>query len=111
MGFYRGTVLRLDLTRLHASTEPLNAEWARLFVGGKGLLLRYLFDELPPGADALSPENPLILATGPFAGTVAATCSRLVFFAMGIVADVRQRPHEGKAKCHRRTTHRRRADC
>ena len=77
MGFYCGTVLRLDLTRLHASTEPLNAEWARLFVGGKGLLLRYLFDELPPGADALSPENPLILATGPFAGTVAATCSRL----------------------------------
>ena len=77
MDFYRGSVLRLDLTRLRASTEPLNEEWARLFVGGKGLLLRYLFDELPPGADALSPENPLILATGPFAGTVAATCSRL----------------------------------
>ena len=77
MTFYTGTVLRLDLTRLRASKEPLNEEWARLFVGGKGLLLRYLFDELPAGADALSPENPLILASGPFAGTVAATCSRL----------------------------------
>ena len=77
MTFYTGTVLRLDLTRLRASTEPLSEEWARLFVGGKGLLLRYLFDELPTGADALSPENPLILASGPFAGTVAATCSRL----------------------------------
>jgi aldehyde:ferredoxin oxidoreductase len=77
MAFYTGIVLRLDLTRLRASTEPLNEEWARLFVGGKGLLLRYLFDELPQGADALSPENPLILATGPFAGTLAATCSRL----------------------------------
>jgi aldehyde:ferredoxin oxidoreductase len=46
-------------------------------VGGKGLLLRYLFEELQPGIDALAPGNPLILATGPFAGTAAATCSRL----------------------------------
>ncbi|MCX6364120.1 MAG: aldehyde ferredoxin oxidoreductase family protein [Actinobacteria bacterium] len=77
MAFYSGNVLRLDLTALRASVEPLNAEWARLFVGGKGLLLRYLFEELAPGTDALAPENPLILATGPFAGTLAATCSRL----------------------------------
>ncbi|HZK60071.1 MAG TPA: aldehyde ferredoxin oxidoreductase N-terminal domain-containing protein [Cryobacterium sp.] len=77
MDFYTGNVLRLDLTGLHASVEPLDAEWARLFVGGKGLLLRSLFEELAPGADALAPENPLILATGPFAGTLAATCSRL----------------------------------
>ena len=77
MDFYTGNVLRLDLTGLRASVEPLDAEWARLFVGGKGLLLRYLFDELAPGTDPLAPENPLILATGPFAGTLAATCSRL----------------------------------
>ena len=77
MDFYAGRVLRLDLTALRASVEPLDPEWARLFVGGKGLLLRHLFEELPPGTDALAPENPLILATGPFAGTLAATCSRL----------------------------------
>jgi len=77
MDFYTGNVLRLDLTCLRATVERLSEEWARLFVGGKGLLLRYLFEELPPGAGALSPENPLILATGPFAGTAAATCSRL----------------------------------
>ena len=46
-------------------------------MGGKGLLLRFLFEELAPGTDALAPDNPLILATGPFAGTPAATCSRL----------------------------------
>ena len=76
MDFYTGCVLRLDLTRLQASVEPLNMDWARLYVGGKGLLLRYLFQELPPGTEALAPENPLILATGPFAGTLTATCSR-----------------------------------
>ena len=77
MDFYSGQVLRLDLSNLRASVEPLDLEWARLYIGGKGLLLRYLFAELAPGTDALAPENPLILATGPFAGTAAATCSRL----------------------------------
>ncbi len=77
MDFYSGQVLRLDLSSLHASVEPLDLEWARLYIGGKGLLLRYLFAELAPGTEALAPENPLILATGPFAGTAVATCSRL----------------------------------
>lgn len=77
MQFYAGQVLRVDLTALRATMEPLDEDWARLFVGGKGLLLRHLFEELPAGADPLGPENPLILATGPFAGTAAATCSRL----------------------------------
>ena len=77
MDFYAGQVLRIDLTHLQSTVEPLDAEWARLYVGGKGLLLRYLFAELPSGCAALAPENPLILATGPFAGTLAATCSRL----------------------------------
>ena len=77
MDFYTGRVLRVDLTAQTATVETLDPEWARLYVGGKGLLLRYLFAELPAGADALSPENPLILASGPFAGTAVATCSRL----------------------------------
>jgi aldehyde:ferredoxin oxidoreductase len=75
--FYTGTVLRLDLTALTATVEPLPADWTRLYVGGKGLLLRYLFEELVPGTDPLSPANPLILVTGPFAGTAVPTCSRL----------------------------------
>lgn len=77
MDFYTGRILRVDLGRLEAAVEPLRQDWARLYLGGKGLLFRYLFDELKPGTDPLSAANPLILATGPFAGTTAA-CSRLV---------------------------------
>ena len=77
MDFYTGRVLRVDLSAQTTTVETLDPEWARLYVGGKGLLLRYLFSELPAGAAPLSPENPLILATGPFAGTAVATCSRL----------------------------------
>ncbi len=77
LAFYTGRILRIDLAELSATPESLEPDWARLYVGGKGLLLRYLFAELPSGCDPLTPANPLILATGPFAGTGAATCSRL----------------------------------
>ena len=78
MDFYAGTVLRVDLTRELVAAEPLKTEWAELYIGGKGLLLRYLYDELAPRVEALAPENPLIVFTGPFAGTTAPTCSRVV---------------------------------
>ena len=78
MEFYTGRLLRIDLTTGHSSVEPLRMDWAELYVGGKGLLYRYLFAELPDGVDPLSPDNPLMIFTGPFAGTTAPTCSRIV---------------------------------
>jgi aldehyde:ferredoxin oxidoreductase len=78
MDFYTRRVLRVDLTAGTATVEPLNADWARLYIGGKGLLFRYLLDEVEPGVDPWSPANPLIFMTGPFAGTTVSTCSRLV---------------------------------
>jgi len=76
--FYTGRVLRVDLTSGSSRVEPLNMDWARLYIGGKGLLFRYLLDEVAPGLDSFSPQNPLMFFTGPFAGTGVSTCSRLV---------------------------------
>ncbi len=78
MDFYKGSVLRVDMTSRTADVEPLNMEWARLYVGGKGLMLRYLWELTEPGMDPWSPENPLIVVPGPFAGTNVSTCSRVV---------------------------------
>jgi len=78
LDFYTGKLLRLDLTDHASSVEPLNMEWAEKYIGGKGLLLRYLWDEVPPKVDPWTPQNPLILMTGPFAGTNVSTSSRLV---------------------------------
>ena len=78
MDFYQGNVLRIDLSRSVTTVEPLNMEWARLYLGGKGLLFRYLLDEVKPGLDPTSPDNPLLFVTGPFAGTGVTTASRLV---------------------------------
>ena len=73
-----GKVLRVDLTNEKIATEPLNREWARKFMGGKGLAARYLFEELKPGVDPLSPENVLEVWTGPAVGTMVPLTSRYV---------------------------------
>ena len=73
-----GKVLRVDLTSEKTSTEPLNRDWAGRFIGGKGLAARYLFDELKPGTDPLSPENVLMIWTGPLVGTMVPLTSRFV---------------------------------
>ena len=78
MDFYQGKLLRIDLSAGTSAVEPLNMEWAQKYVGGKGLLLRYMWDEVPPNVDPWAPENPVILMTGPFAGTNVSTASRLV---------------------------------
>ena len=78
MDFYQGKVLRIDLSGGTSAVEPLNMEWARLYLGGKGLLLRYLWEEVAPGLDPWAPEAPIVLMTGPFAGTTVSTASRLV---------------------------------
>ncbi len=78
MDFYQGQVLRIDLSAGTSTVEPLNMEWAEKYIGGKGLLLRYLWDEVPPKVDPWAPESPVILMTGPFAGTSVSTASRLV---------------------------------
>jgi len=73
---YTGKVLRVDLTNEKTSVEPTNMEWAKRFIGGKGLGAKYLFEELPPGIDPLSPENILMIWTGPLVGTMVPLTSR-----------------------------------
>ena len=75
---YTGNVLRVDLTNEKISTEPIKREWTKLHIGGKGLGARYLFDELKPGVDPLSPENVLMIWTGPLVGTMVPLTSRYV---------------------------------
>ncbi|MBT6675320.1 MAG: aldehyde ferredoxin oxidoreductase, partial [Proteobacteria bacterium] len=69
-------ILRVNLTKGTCEPEPLNMEWAHLFLGQRGLATKYLAEEIDPKADALSPENKLIMATGPLTGTMASTGGR-----------------------------------
>ena len=66
---YQNKVLRIDLTKKGCSFEPLRMDFARKYVGSKGLAIRYMYEELEPGIDPLGPDNKLFLTTGPFTGT------------------------------------------
>ncbi len=76
-GGFTGVILRVDLTTRTSSTEPMPADVARDFIGGAGVGIKYLFDEVPAGADALGPENKLIFSSGPFTGTTIPCASRM----------------------------------
>ena len=67
---YAGRILHVDLTTGKTYTEPLNEEYAKKYIGGIGLGMRLWLDNSKAGVDPFSPENPLVLATGPTSGTV-----------------------------------------
>ncbi len=67
---YAGRILHVDLTTGKTHVEPLNEEYAKKYIGGIGLGMRLWLDHSKPGVEPFSPENPLILATGPISGTV-----------------------------------------
>lgn len=67
---YAGRVLHVDLTTGKTNVEPLNEDYAKKYIGGIGLGIRMWLDHSKPKVDPLSPENPLIVATGPISGTM-----------------------------------------
>jgi aldehyde:ferredoxin oxidoreductase len=69
-------ILRVDLSAGTCKAEPLNMEWAMQFLGQRGLATKYFVEEVDPKVDPLSPDNKLIMTTGPLTGTAASTGGR-----------------------------------
>lgn len=72
---YAGKVLKIDLTNRKAVETPLE-HYATEFLGGRGIAAKLYWDEVPAQCSALDPDNALIFATGPMAGTPVLTGSR-----------------------------------
>lgn len=71
-----GKILRVDLENSTITEEAIPDDWIKKFVGGRGLAVRYLIEDVPKGADPLGPENRLIFMTGPLTGTPSPSASR-----------------------------------
>jgi len=80
---WQGKVLRVNLTDGTSVAEPLNMDWANDYLGERGLASKYLMEMMDPKADAMSPENVLIFATGPLTGTMASTSGRYAVVTKG----------------------------
>jgi len=79
---YAGKILIVDLTKRSFTTAPLKEDLASKFIGGTGLGIKLLMDNCLPTISPLSPENPLVLTTGPTGGTMTPTGGNgLVFLA------------------------------
>ncbi|MCL2121567.1 MAG: aldehyde ferredoxin oxidoreductase family protein [Clostridiales bacterium] len=76
MNAWKGTILRIDLANGVIRKEALNMKDAQDYVGARGLASKYLADEVDPLVDPLSPDNKLIMMTGPLTGTAAASGGR-----------------------------------
>ncbi len=71
-----GQLLRVDLSKATSKKEPIPKDVLLSYLGGRGLGVRYLADEVPPKTDPLGPGNKIILATGPLNGTTVPVSGR-----------------------------------
>jgi aldehyde:ferredoxin oxidoreductase len=62
---YFGKQLRISLDTGEASTEEIDPEVLKEYLGGVGYGARVLYDEIEKGIDPLSPDNKIIFATSP----------------------------------------------
>ena len=83
IGGWTGTILRVNLTRGTIKKEALREDWAREYVGGRGLGARYLWEESDPTVDPFSPKNKLLFVTGPLTGTNASCGARYMVVTKG----------------------------
>lgn len=67
---FAGQILRVDLSAGSVRVEPFEESETRRLLGGAGLGAKVLYDEVPPHATWDHPDNRLVMATGPLAGTV-----------------------------------------
>ncbi len=76
LGGYANKLARINLSKGTVTYEPLNEEWARKYIGGRGLGVRYVL-EAGPQVDPLGPDNLLCFMIGPLTGTRANMSGRM----------------------------------
>ena len=86
MGWNR-KVLRVNLSAGTCTPEPLNMAWANDYLGSRGLASKYLVEEIDPKVDPLSPDNKMIMSTGPLTGTMASTGGRYTVVTKGALTN------------------------
>ncbi|NMC30451.1 MAG: aldehyde ferredoxin oxidoreductase family protein [Pelolinea sp.] len=66
---YHGKVLHIDLKEKKHWVEQKPEEWYKKYIGGVSMATRLCWENIKPGCDPYSPDNPVCIANGIFAGT------------------------------------------
>ncbi len=76
MNGFANRVAHVDLSTGKVAYEPIPEEWARKYIGARGLGVKYVFEN-GPQVDPLSPENILCFMNGPLTGSEANMSGRM----------------------------------
>ena len=88
MSGWTGKLLRVNLSTGSSQVEDIPGEWLHEYIGGRGVADRYLWQELNPRVDPLSPDNKLLFATGPLTGTPVPCGARYMVVTKGALTNV-----------------------
>ncbi|MCD4718655.1 MAG: aldehyde ferredoxin oxidoreductase family protein [Desulfobacula sp.] len=69
-------MLEIDLSKKIFSSISISDKERQMYLGGKGLGLKLLYDRLKPGIDPLSEDNLIVIMTGVLTGTNAPCSGR-----------------------------------
>ena len=75
-GGYANRIAHIDLTSGKVELKTIPDEWKRLYIGARGLGVRYMLEN-GPEVDPLSPDNMLCFMNGPLTGTAANMSGRM----------------------------------
>lgn len=71
-----GRVVQVDLTTREIAEYPWSDSDREMYIGGKMMAAKILYDNLTGKEEAYSEENMIVISTGPLTGTGAPSSSR-----------------------------------
>jgi aldehyde:ferredoxin oxidoreductase len=82
-----GKVLRVDLSQGKTWDEALDEATLRKYLGGTGLGVKYLLEEVDPKVDWSDPQNIFFLGSGPLGGTRIPGCASISVVTKGALTN------------------------
>ena len=101
---YMDKVAKFDLTTGKLEDYPWSDKEKELYLGGKSMAAKILYDHLTGKEEALSEENVIVISTGPLTGTGAPSSGRFNISCgcrvVIIIATGRERAKTGHQQHH-----------
>ncbi|AKH98426.1 aldehyde ferredoxin oxidoreductase family protein [Halanaeroarchaeum sulfurireducens] len=94
IGGFNDRVARIDLSSGATEYEEIDDEDAKKYVGGRGLGVKYVFEN-GPDVDPLGPDNLLAFMTGPLTGTQATMSGRIAVVTKSPLTNTVTDSHHG----------------
>ncbi len=94
LGGYADRIAHVDLTTGKVEYTGVPEDWARKYLGGRGLGVKYVFEN-GPQVDPLSPENIICFMNGPLTGSEANMSGRLAVVTKSPLTNTVTDSHHG----------------